>query len=114
MRSQIEPLGDTCPRRRHTRPGYIAAAGLFALALFGAGEASAGCVMQRQCRPAYRTEQFVQYQQRCNTMYFAGRRQTSCQSVPVQSLRPVAYQDCSQVKRVCSDLGSLVGSGRRR
>jgi hypothetical protein len=101
----------TNPRRFYRR--LVGSAGLI-VATLASGDAWAGCMMQRQCRPAYRNEQVIRYQQQCNTFYFAGRRQTSCQNVPVRTIQPVAYQDCSQVVRVCNDLGSLIGGGRRR
>ena len=81
---------------------------------FSATEAEANCVMQRQCRPAYKHVRQVRYQQDCNTFRIGGQIQRSCRNRPVTHMVPVAYQDCSQVRRVCNSLGSLIGSGKRR
>lgn len=76
--------------------------------------AEANCVMQRQCKPAYRHQQQTTYQKQCDTFWYGGRPRTTCRTRPVTRLVPVAYQDCSQVRRVCSSLGSLIGSNKKR
>ncbi len=94
------------------------ATGLFVVTLaagaLSAGEAEAGCVMQRQCRLAHKYVQQVRYQRDCDTFRLGNHVQRSCRTRPVTHRVPVAYQDCSQVRRVCNSVGSLIGSNRRR
>jgi hypothetical protein len=95
------------------------ASAVFALTLFGGGlssvsEAEAGCVMQRQCRLAHKYVQQVRYQRDCSEFRLGNNVQRSCRMRPVTHRVPVAYQDCSQTRRVCSGLGSLIGSNKRR
>jgi hypothetical protein len=95
------------------------ASAVFAAALVGGGllsvsEAEAGCVMQRQCRLAHKYVQQVRYQRDCSEFRLGNNVQRSCRMRPVTHRVPVAYQDCSQTRRVCNSLGSLVGSNKRR
>lgn len=80
--------------------------------------AEAGCQMQRQCVLKQRIEYRTQYQRSCDTVrQFEGGvlvPRTFCSSRPIRSSYPVAYQDCSQVQRVCNGLDSLISNKNKR
>lgn len=92
-------------------------AALVGLAAFSS-PAEAGCTMQRQCVLKQRIEYRMQQQRSCDTVRrYEGRMfvpRTYCSTRTIRAPYPVAYQDCSQVRRVCSGLDSLIRSNRRR
>lgn len=96
----------------------VSCAAAMAGLLWSAGAAEASCTMQRQCVLKHRIEYRTQYQRSCDTVNrYEGRMfvpRTYCTNRPVRAPVPVAYQDCSQVRKVCNSLGSLISSGRQR
>lgn len=100
---------------------FCSAAMLGGIALFGfagATPAEASCSIQRHCVLKQRIEYRTQYRRSCDTVNrYEGRMfvpRTYCTNRPIRSPYPVTYQDCSQTKRVCNSLGSLIGSRNRR